>query len=164
MCSCQRMSRRVLAGSVLVGALALGVTLGMSEEQTFYSRSVSQFLADPIFDRTIRLSGLLVPNTLCKMPDGCEHRFQMYDRASLSAKLPVRYQRCVVPDTFRDVPGLDVDVTLTGELCSGCHTFEAEQILAKCPSKYEMSLDGGSHPYGFTSATRTCNSRGEPNM
>ena len=163
MCCDQHMNRRLLAGSVLVGALLMGITLGLSEEPS-YSRTVSEFLAHPTFDKTIRLNGVLVPNTLCKMPDRCEYRFRMSDRVSRSAALPVRYEWCVVPDTFRDVEGLDVDVSVKGELCSGCHTFEAEEIMAKCPGKYEMPVDGGSHPYGFTSATRTCNSRGEPNM
>jgi cytochrome c-type biogenesis protein CcmE len=43
----------------------------------------------------------------------------------------------VVPDTFRDMPGMDVEVTAEGKLDPEGH-FEASQIFAKCPSKYEM--------------------------
>jgi len=43
----------------------------------------------------------------------------------------------VVPDTFRDVAGVDVGVTVEGELTAD-NRFEATSVLAKCPSKYEM--------------------------
>jgi cytochrome c-type biogenesis protein CcmE len=43
----------------------------------------------------------------------------------------------VVPDTFRDVPGMDVGVTVEGALQAD-NSFEATSVLAKCPSKYEM--------------------------
>ena len=42
-----------------------------------------------------------------------------------------------MPDTFRDVPGMDVAVTAEGKLTDDGR-FEASQIMAKCPSKYEM--------------------------
>jgi cytochrome c-type biogenesis protein CcmE len=54
-----------------------------------------------------------------------------------SAEVEVRYPQCVVPDTFRDVPNMDVDVTATGKLAKDGH-FQASQIMAKCPSKYDM--------------------------
>jgi cytochrome c-type biogenesis protein CcmE len=49
----------------------------------------------------------------------------------------VRYAQCIVPDTFRDIPGMDVSVTAEGTLAAS-GDFEATQIMAKCPSKYEM--------------------------
>jgi cytochrome c-type biogenesis protein CcmE len=49
----------------------------------------------------------------------------------------VRYAQCIVPDTFKDVPGMDVGVTVEGKLAAG-GGFEASQVMAKCPSKYEM--------------------------
>ena len=51
--------------------------------------------------------------------------------------MPVRFAQCVVPDTFRDVPGMDVGVTVEGTLLAD-NSFEATTVLAKCPSKYEM--------------------------
>jgi len=50
--------------------------------------------------------------------------------------IDVRYPQCVVPDTFRDVPNVDVDVTATGKLAKDGQ-FLASEIMAKCPSKYE---------------------------
>ena len=49
----------------------------------------------------------------------------------------VRYPQCVVPDTFRDVPGMDVDVTAEGRMTNEGY-FLASTIMAKCPSKYDM--------------------------
>ncbi|HKO93425.1 MAG TPA: cytochrome c maturation protein CcmE, partial [Polyangiaceae bacterium] len=43
----------------------------------------------------------------------------------------------VVPDTFRDVAGVEVEVTAEGRL-SADGRLQATKIFAKCPSKYEM--------------------------
>ena len=53
------------------------------------------------------------------------------------APLKVQYAQCVVPDTFRDVKGVEVEVTAEGRLAEDGH-LEASKIFAKCPSKYEM--------------------------
>ena len=84
--------------------------------------------------RRVRVEGTLVQGTLVKRDDPCEYRFVM---KSGETQLPVRYPQCVVPDTFRDMPGMDVEVTAEGKLGAG-GTFEATAIMAKCPSKYEM--------------------------
>ena len=51
--------------------------------------------------------------------------------------MTVLYPQCVVPDTFRDVPGVKVEVTAEGKLLPD-GSFRAHQIMAKCPSKYDM--------------------------
>ena len=52
-------------------------------------------------------------------------------------QVPVRFPQCIVPDTFRDMPGQEVPVTVEGELLAD-NSFLATKVLAKCPSKYEM--------------------------
>ena len=55
-----------------------------------------------------------------------------------------------MPDTFRDVPDIDVGVTVEGELQAD-DSFEATSVLAKCPSKYEMQQrkeHGEQMPHG----------------
>jgi cytochrome c-type biogenesis protein CcmE len=69
-----------------------------------------------------------------KREQPCEYRFTI---AKNGVSLPVRFAQCIVPDTFRDVPGLDVGVTVEGELRPD-NGFEATSVLAKCPSKYDM--------------------------
>jgi cytochrome c-type biogenesis protein CcmE len=101
-----------------------------------YSKSVDQVLAEraQLAGRRLRVDGTLVHGTLVKRDSPCEYRFEMQKNGAV---LPVRYAQCVVPDTFRDVPGMDVGVTVEGKLASD-GTFDAAQVLAKCPSKYEM--------------------------
>jgi cytochrome c-type biogenesis protein CcmE len=50
----------------------------------------------------------------------------------------VRYAQCVIPDTFRDVPGGGVQVTVEGALTAQGE-FEATLVMAKCASKYDPS-------------------------
>ena len=158
------MSRKLLVGSLVLGASVLGAVFGLSKERPIWARSVSEFRVHPSFDRTVRVSGYLVPGTLCKMTDRCEHRFRISElRPEKPAVLPVRYQSCLVPDTFRDVPGVDISIIVEGKLCAGCHIFEAAQIMAKCPGKYEMSAGGGP-VHGYYVPVKTCNARGQPSM
>ncbi|HEX2671830.1 MAG TPA: cytochrome c maturation protein CcmE, partial [Polyangiaceae bacterium] len=76
----------------------------------------------------------LVKGSLMRRDQPCEYRFNL---SKGGATLPVRYAQCIVPDTFRDMPGMDVMVTAEGKLDSAGN-FEASNIFAKCPSKYEM--------------------------
>jgi cytochrome c-type biogenesis protein CcmE len=65
----------------------------------------------------------------------CEYRFSMSDRGE---SLSVSYESCVIPDTFREVPWTDVEVSAEGEQCQGCHDFKASLIMAKSLGKFEM--------------------------
>ena len=82
----------------------------------------------------MRVEGTLVKGTLVRRDQPCEYRFKV---AKKGVELPVRFAQCVVPDTFRDMPGMDVSVTAEGKLKDTGY-FEASSIMAKCPSKYEM--------------------------
>src|ERR1700723_1799501 len=84
--------------------------------------------------RPIRAEGNLVHGSLEKREQPCEYRFTITKNG---ASLPVRFAQCVVPATFRDVPGLALGSTVEGELQPD-NGFEATSVLAKCPSKYDM--------------------------
>ncbi|MDP9034619.1 MAG: cytochrome c maturation protein CcmE [Myxococcota bacterium] len=126
-----------LAVGLAMGAAAIAtlVLTGM-QDQAIYSKPVDQLLAQKakFVGRPVRAEGNLVHGTLVKRDLPCEYRFSI---AKGGSELPVRFAQCVVPDTFRDVPNLDVGVTVEGELHND-DTFEATSVLAKCPSKYEM--------------------------
>ena len=97
--------------------------------------------------RRVRVEGNLVHGSLEKRDQPCEYRFRL---AKGGEEVAVRYPQCVVPDTFRDVPGMDVGVTVEGKLGSD-GAFDATQVLAKCPSKYEMkdrAAKGEAMPHG----------------
>ena len=73
--------------------------------------------------------------------------FETKHRTKNGAVLDVRYPQCVVPDTFRDRPEAEVGVTAEGRLQRD-GSFEATQIMAKCPSKYEEK-NGKKTPVGM---------------
>ena len=138
--------RRVglVAGLGLMAALVLGLLLTSVEDQAIYSKGVDDLVAERarLVEHNVRVDGSLVRGTLLRREHPCEFRFTLEKNG---AKLDVRYPHCVVPDSFRDLPGTRVDVTVEGRL-SGDGYLLADRILAKCPSRYEMDerVTGGA--------------------
>ena len=126
----------VASGLAMVAAGIAALVLTGMQDNAIYSKPVDQLMAQKakFAGRPVRAEGTLVHGSLMKREQPCEYRFSI---ASGGIELPVRFAQCVVPDTFRDVPDLDVGVTVEGELQAN-DTFEATSVLAKCPSKYEM--------------------------
>ena len=134
--------RRRWVGVAVAVALAMGaaaiatlVLTGM-QDKAIYSKPVDELLMQrtKFLGRPVRAEGNLVHGSLVRRDQPCEYRFTIEKHG---ASLPVRFAQCVVPDTFRDVPDMDVGVTVEGELLAN-DSFEASSVLAKCPSKYEM--------------------------
>jgi cytochrome c-type biogenesis protein CcmE len=134
--------------AMAAGGIAALVLTGM-QDKAIYSKGVDELIAQKakFLGRPVRAEGNLVHGSLAKRDQPCEYRFTLVKNG---VELPVRFAQCVVPDTFRDVPDLDVGVTAEGELQAD-NSFEASSILAKCPSKYEMQQkkQQGEHaPHG----------------
>ncbi len=144
----------VASGLAMVAAGIAALVLTGMQDNAIYSKPVDQLLAQKakFAGRPVRAEGTLVHGSLVKREQPCEYRFSI---TSGGVELPVRFAQCVVPDTFRDVPDLDVGVTVEGELQTD-DSFEATSVLAKCPSKYEMKQrkdHGEQMPHGpFASA------------
>ena len=139
----------VASGLAMVAAAITALVLTGMQDNAIYSKPVDQLLAQKakFAGRPVRAEGNLIHGSLMKREQPCEYRFTI---AKNGAELPVRFAQCVVPDTFRDVPDLDVGVTVEGELQSD-DSFEATSVLAKCPSKYEMKQrkdHGEQMPHG----------------
>jgi len=139
------MSRKLLAGTVLIGAGILTVVFGLRSPPLRYALSVSELLAHPVHEQLVRVQGTVVPESVCQEARGCGYRFRLTDGGSAlphalpaapRRQLSVHYPACIVPDSFRLLPSLSLDLTVEGELCANCHRFEASQVLAKCPSTY----------------------------
>jgi len=150
----QDTSKRNLAllGVLVLIAAAVGALVTFSfKDAAVYAKSVDQLVAakEQMAGRKVRVEGVLVHGSLLKRDDPCEYRFKLEKNG---ATLNVRYPQCVVPDTFRDRPETDVGVTAEGELAKD-GTFEATQIMAKCPSKYE-ERNGKMVPVGEVEASR----------
>jgi cytochrome c-type biogenesis protein CcmE len=121
---------------VMVGGI-VALVMTSFNDAAVYAKTVDQARAEAasLTGRNLRVEGNLVHGTLERRDQPCEYRFVIKGK---EAELPVRYAKCVVPDTFRDVPGMDVGVTVEGKIAAGGSSFEAAQVMAKCPSKYEM--------------------------
>ena len=127
----------VMAAAAIVALVLVGM-----QDKGMYSKPVDVLVAEKakFIGKPVRAEGNLVHGSLVKRDSPCEYRFTIEKNG---AEVPVRFAGCVVPDTFRDVPGMDVGVTVEGELRADS-SFEATQVLAKCPSKYEMKQKAAS--------------------
>ncbi|HMJ54478.1 MAG TPA: cytochrome c maturation protein CcmE [Polyangiaceae bacterium] len=127
---------RLLVVLLVMGAGIVALVLTSFKDAAVYSKNVDQVMAEgrSLGGRQLRVEGNLVHGSLERRDQPCEYRFTIKGK---EAQLPVTYAKCIVPDTFRDVPGMDVGVTVEGKVNAAGH-FEATQVLAKCPSKYEM--------------------------
>ena len=131
----------LLLGLVMGAALIASMALFGMKDNAIYSKPVDQLVAEKakFTDKQVRAEGNLVHGSLVKRDSPCEYRFTIQKNG---VQVPVRFPQCVVPDTFRDVPDMDVGVTVEGELRAD-NTFDATTVLAKCPSKYEMKERAG---------------------
>lgn|SRR5688572_19768831 len=125
----------LIALLVAIGAL-LALVFSSADDAAIYSVTVDKVVSErsTLSGRNLRVEGDLVKGTLRHRAEPCEYRFTM---SRGGQELKVRYAECIIPDTFRDVPDMDVQVTAEGELTEEGY-LEATHIMAKCPSKYEM--------------------------
>jgi cytochrome c-type biogenesis protein CcmE len=77
--------------------------------------------------KKLQVHGFVVPGSIGKKRDRLEYRFQI----QRNGKTLDAYYSGIVPDTFKD----ESEVVLTGELTA--NGFVANEMTAKCPSKYE---------------------------
>lgn len=130
-----------LKGFLIVGALILGaggiagLVLTNFKDATVYAKGVDQLDAekDKWVGRSVRVEGMLVRGTMKFQEKPCEYNF---DAEKGGKTIHIRYPSCIKPDTLRDdMP--EVGVTAEGKLQPNGE-FLASNVLAKCPSKYEM--------------------------
>jgi cytochrome c-type biogenesis protein CcmE len=130
-----RRSLGLLAALLVMSGGILALVMTGSDDGVVYGRGVDELGSTPENgDRKVRVQGTLVKQSLQRRDQPCEYKFRMQKNGKV---IEVRYPQCVVPDTFRDVPGMDVDVTAEGRM-TGDGYFLASNIMAKCPSKYDM--------------------------
>jgi cytochrome c-type biogenesis protein CcmE len=127
----------VMAAAAIVALVLVGM-----QDKGMYSKTVDVLVAEKakFVNKPVRAEGNLVHGSLVKKDSPCEYRFTIEKNG---AEIPVSFMGCVVPDTFRDVPNVNVEVTVGGELRPNGQ-FDATEVLAKCPSKYEMQQKAAS--------------------
>ncbi|MCZ7681990.1 MAG: cytochrome c maturation protein CcmE [Sandaracinaceae bacterium] len=130
----------VLIGGVFLllgaGVVFLLAGTGGGSSPFVYSKLVDEVMSSPgeFFGRELlRVEGQLRRGSVVFVDEpSCEHTFVL-ERGG--HQMPVRFPRCVVPDTFRD--DMPMDVVVQGQLQTN-GTFLADQVIPRCPSKYEM--------------------------
>ena len=115
--------------------VALGFFGSQASDALVYSKLVDEVLTKPadFKGRELRVEGDLKQGSIQFRAEPCEYRFVL---GKPGKEMPVRFPQCIVPDTFKD--GVGLKVTVQGKLTDEGY-FLANQVIAKCPSKYEMN-------------------------
>ncbi|HHW14379.1 MAG TPA: cytochrome c maturation protein CcmE [Firmicutes bacterium] len=114
-------------GLIAVALVAL-LALGLSRSQTYYV-TLAELLSHPAdrADQQLRVNGKLVGSSVAFDPGKVQLKFNLTDG---QRTLPVTYNG-VRPGSFED----GVEVLVEGKYRDG--VFHADNVLTKCPSKYE---------------------------
>ena len=129
---------------ILLGA-ALALAIGFMGYSAFpgnvrYYLEVSEFLADAEYQdgQTLRVAGRLLPDSFRREGNGAQASFQLVDKEGSGSgpRLAAAYNG-VMPDLFFNPHS---EIILEGRYGSE-GIFQADNILVKCPSKYQ-SIEG----------------------
>lgn len=128
----------LLLGVGIVASMGFLLVVAMNQPGGLaYYLSVSEFVQSPNRDDdSFRINGKVAEGSIERLPTGQDVTFLLTDGTE---SIPVAYHG-IVPDTFVD----DADVVVEGRLRRD-GTFEANMLLAKCPSKYEATDAEGSY-------------------
>jgi cytochrome c-type biogenesis protein CcmE len=119
------------AGVIILAATFL-VFSALKSSHAYFYLTVSELLPkyEEMKAHNLRVTGLLVKNSLTKGANPLEYSFTMQDRVSKEL-LTVAYKG-ILPDSFQH----GEEVVAVGKL-SDKTTFTATSLITKCPSKYE---------------------------
>ena len=133
----RRRLKFVALGTGVALSMAFLLIVGVNRPDGFvYYLTVSEFVQQPRpADEGFRVNGKVVAGTIVRQATGQDVRFVMSDGVS---SLSVEYHG-IVPDTFVDL----ADVVVEGRMRED-GVFEATELLAKCPSKYESAEEPAS--------------------
>lgn len=123
----------IIAGAVIVVAAVAIVMVAMQGSSVYYVTIAQFHTKQASFDpaKEVRVAGKVVPGTISQdKTSGLS--FTAVDETDPSQTMRVVYSK-IVPDTFKD----DAQVVVTGTYNNG--VFSANEMLAKCPSKYSST-------------------------
>lgn len=138
------MSRKVI--QILVSVLLIGGSLtyllstSMSEQiEYFHPADAVIVRSAELQGQRIRMGGFVVKDSILQKKGTLEYQFEVQPIAAMmkhpeamNETITVRFTG-IVPDTFKD----DAQVIVSGAVEGD--TFQATDLLAKCPSKYEAA-------------------------
>ena len=119
----------VIGGIVVVAVIAVLIATSFSGSTSDYL-TVSEVKAlEPDQGRNSRVAGEIVPNSVNWNTRELHLTFEIKDE---TGTLPISYHG-PQPDMLVDA----VEAVVIGKYDASAQTFEAEELLMKCPSKYE---------------------------
>jgi cytochrome c-type biogenesis protein CcmE len=89
--------------------------------------------------RKLQLHGHVVAKSILVKPSSLEYKFKVHHNGAV---IDASYTG-IVPDTFKDTPGMEAEVVMKGYLTEDGFQVEPNGIMAKCPSKYEEAAKVG---------------------
>ena len=130
-----RQAKLLIGGLIILLVLVAWVLLNIGRSFTYYL-IISELRAQGPSPRRIRVSGTIVGESIQWHPETLELTFEI---ANGEDRLPVHYHGSR-PDMFRD----GAEAVVEGRYLSDGHHFrvEADQLLLKCPSKYQEKAGG----------------------
>ena len=139
-----RLGRLAIGVALVAAALGYLVYAGTKENLVYYYEVGEVQAAAASTDGKLRISGDVVEGSITRDEESREIRFSIRGTTDGpdAGTIPVVYAG-TVPDIFRE----GIQVVVEGRMGEG-GTFEAETLLAKCPSKYQEAgqLSGDPAP------------------
>jgi cytochrome c-type biogenesis protein CcmE len=123
--------------ALVVGGIGYMIfTTVSSGEALEYFKHVDEVMQEPAawHERRLQIHGNVVKGTIVKKKDALRFRFALHRGGRW---VDVTYSG-LMPDTFKDCG----EVVVKGKLIDH-HTFAADAISAKCPSKYDGKRQAG---------------------
>ena len=137
-----RQQRKILSGVITLSLLVGGVIylfVSSAGEAFEYYKHVDEITANPQKweHKHVQMHGFVAPGSIYKRPLDKGHQQIEYKFTAVNCgqTMEVHYSG-TVPDTFKD----RAEVVVKGSLADGF--FDAREISAKCPSKYQARPDG----------------------
>ena len=127
----------------IVAALLIWLTVSGFNENMQYYVSIKEIknMGEDAQTKGLRVKGFLVPGSLQTSPSSLEVSFVIEED---NEQMTVHYAK-ELPDTFKD----GSEVLVEGKYMAAGY-FDAEVLMAKCPSKYEGEEDYGNMGVDYT--------------
>ena len=129
----------VFAGALIIGAICYLMFSGINDSMVYYY-TVGELEAqsEELSGKGVRVSGHVLPGSINKNSDGTRVEFIVFEKET-DRQFSVVYEG-LIPDTFKD----EAEVVVEGVFRPDQKPFQANTLLAKCPSKYEGQAE--EHP------------------
>ena len=132
----------LVAGSLIIGGICYLMFSGINNALVYYyTLTELETQAADLKGRGVRVSGHVQTGSIVRGANSSVD-FVVLERDT-GKTLSVHYKG-IIPDTFKD----EAEVVVAGLFDTGAHPFQADTLLAKCPSKYEEL--GDKHPEEVT--------------